>query len=80
MQTPIYMDNHATTPVDSRVNAMLPTLGKVRQCCEPESHLRWESEAAVDLAREQIARLDPCILASGDYLYQRCDGVRQLGY
>jgi cysteine desulfurase len=59
MKTPIYMDNHATTPVDGRVlDAMLPFFGEKFGNAASRSHaFGWESEAAVDTAREQIVKL-----------------------
>ena len=59
IKTPIYLDNHATTPVDPRVlDAMLPFFAQKFGNASSKNHaFGWEAEAAVDSAREQVAKL-----------------------
>lgn len=59
VQTPIYLDNHATTRCDPRVvEAMLPYFSDVYGNASSISHqFGWDARDAVDQSREQIAKL-----------------------
>ncbi|WP_338265142.1 IscS subfamily cysteine desulfurase [Corallococcus caeni] len=59
MSLPIYMDNHATTPMDPRVlEAMLPYLREDFGNAASRNHaFGWKAEAAVEKARRQVADL-----------------------
>ena len=62
MKKPIYLDYSATTPVDSRVaQKMIPFLTEDFGNAASRSHsYGWTSEAAVENAREEVAKLVNC--------------------
>ncbi len=59
VKLPVYMDNHATTPVDPRVlEAMLPFFNERFGNAASRNHaFGWSAEEAVENARGQIASL-----------------------
>ncbi len=62
MKQPIYLDYSATTPVDPRVAAkMIPYLTESFGNAASRSHsYGWTAEAAVDEARQEVAKLVNC--------------------
>jgi len=72
MKTPVYLDNHSTTPVDERVLAeMLPYFSEHFGNASSADHaFGWKAEEAVDRARQRVAALigasaDEIVFTSG---------------
>lgn len=59
MKRPIYLDHHATTPIDAAVlEAMMPYLtDRFGNAASRTHRYGWEAEEAVHTAREQVASL-----------------------
>src|SRR5690349_8101731 len=59
MNVPVYLDYNATTPCDPRVvETMLPYFTRFFGNAASRHHaFGWRADAAVELAREQVARL-----------------------
>ncbi|MCZ6515527.1 MAG: IscS subfamily cysteine desulfurase [Acidobacteria bacterium] len=59
MKLPIYMDHHATTPVDPRVlERMIPYFTEIFGNAASRNHeFGWKAEEGVDRARSEVAKL-----------------------
>ncbi|HMJ22998.1 MAG TPA: aminotransferase class V-fold PLP-dependent enzyme, partial [Terriglobales bacterium] len=59
IKLPVYMDNHATTPMDPRVlEEMLPYfMEKFGNAASRNHSFGWAGEEGVETARERVAKL-----------------------
>ena len=78
---PIYLDHHATTPLDERVlEAMLPYLREEFGNAASRTHaFGWRAEAAVESARERLADMLGARDPVGDRLHERRHREQQPG-
>ena len=78
MARPVYLDYHATTPVDPKVlDAMLPYFTQQFGNAASKQHaFGWEAQEAVERARRQVAALINAA-ANEDCLHQRRQRIEQ---